>query len=205
MRPRKRVCLEDGLRLDLNRLVADGILVSGAVTCRTIFWQVVGSRELVGVAVITADLTDLAYARVRIRMRGLDQTIELIAHPRALGGSQWYFRCPVLGLMASVLWKPPGARTFCSRQAWGKQVAYHTQFVGPARRARIGRERIRSRLSGDHKDADNWLLPPPKPKLMRSTTYEREIERYSRYEEVALKNTIAGWERLNAALAAKRR
>jgi len=56
-RPRKRVCLEDGLKLDLNQLIRDGIVVSGALTSRTIFWQVARSRETVGVAVITADLT----------------------------------------------------------------------------------------------------------------------------------------------------
>jgi hypothetical protein len=81
-RLRKRVCLEDGLRLDLNQLIRDGIIVPGAVTGRTTFWQVVGSCELVDVAVVTADLTDLACLQVRIRMRGLDQTIDLIAQRR---------------------------------------------------------------------------------------------------------------------------
>jgi hypothetical protein len=204
-RPRERVCLEDGLRLDLNQLLRDGIVAPGVVTSpRTTFWQVAGSRELVGVAVITADLTDLACPRVRIRMRGLDQTIELIAQERPLGGVQWYCRCPRLGIKASVLWKPPGARTFCSRQAWGKEVAYHTQFVGRTRRARIGRERTRSRLGSNHNPVD-WPLPPPKPKWMRWATYERKIERYNRYEQVVLKDTMAAGMRLSATLAAKRR
>jgi len=52
-RLRKRVCLEEGLRLDLNQLIRDGTVVSGAVTSQTIFLQVAGSREQVGVAVIT--------------------------------------------------------------------------------------------------------------------------------------------------------
>jgi hypothetical protein len=113
-----RVCLEDGLKLDLNQLVRDGIVVPGVVTApRTTFWQVAGSRDVVGVAVITANLTDLACPRFRIRMRGLDQTIDLIAQQRQFGGVQWYFQCPVLGLRASVLWKPPGAKKFCSRQS----------------------------------------------------------------------------------------
>jgi hypothetical protein len=50
-----RVCLEDGLKLDLNQLVRDGIVVPGVVTApRTTFWQVAGSRDVVAVAVITA-------------------------------------------------------------------------------------------------------------------------------------------------------
>ena len=100
-RPRKRVCLEDGLKLDLNQLIRDGIVVSGALTSRTIFWQVAGSRETVGVAVITADLT--VCPRIRVRMRGLDQTIDLIPQRRHLGGQQWYFRCPALNRRVSVL------------------------------------------------------------------------------------------------------
>jgi hypothetical protein len=202
-RPRKRVCLEDGRRLDLNRLSRDGILISGAVTSRTTFWQAAGSRGLVGVAVITADLTDLACPRVRIRMRGLDQTIELIAQQRHFGGLQWYFRCPVLGLCASVLWKPPGAIRFCSREVWGEQVAYHTQFAGQTGRARIGKERTRSRLGNDHKYPVDWRLPPLKPKWMRWSTFERRLERYNRYEEVLLRDKAAACAKLSAKLGSK--
>jgi hypothetical protein len=202
-RARKRVCLEDGLRLDLNQLIRERVVVSGGVTSRTTCWQVVGSRKLMGVAVITADLTDLACPRVRIRMRGLDQTIELIAQERPFGGCQWYFRCPVLGLCASVLWKPPGAIRFCSREAWGEQVAYHTQFVGQVRRARIGKERTRSRLGSDQKNPVDRYLPPQKPKWMRWSTFERRLERYNRYEEVLLRDRAAACAKLSAKLGSK--
>jgi hypothetical protein len=199
-RPRKRVCLEDGFKLDLNRLVREHIVVSEAVTSRTIFWQ--RSRDLVGVAVITADLTNWACPIVRIRMRNLDQTIDLIAQRRHLGGFQLYFRCCILGLRSSVLWMPPGATRFCSRQAWGKEIAYRTQFVGRTERARIGRERARSRLGGD-KDADNRLLPPSKPKWMRWQTYERHIDRYSRCDAVVLKDDAVCTAKFSAQLSAK--
>ena len=180
-RPRKRVCLEDGLRLDLNQLIRDGTVISGAVTSRTVCWQVAGSRELVCVAVITADLRN-GCPRVRIRMRGLDQTIDLIPQRRRFGGQQWYFRCPVLGLRASVFWKPPGAGRFCSRQAWGKQVAYRTQFLGRAGRAQAGKDRMRSQVDRDHRHPFDWHSPPPKPKWMRWPTYQRHVGRYIGYE-----------------------
>jgi len=203
-RPRMRVCLEDGLKLDLNQLVRDGIVVPGVVTApRTTFWQVAGSRDVVAVAVITANLTDLACPRFRIRMRGLDQTIDLIPQRRRFGGVQWYFQCPVLGLRASVLWKPPGAKRFCSRQSWGKQVAYRTQFVGQAKRAQIGTGRTRSRLGSDQKHPVDWQLLPPKPKWMRWPTYESHIERYRGYEEVRLKAKAVCIARLSGKLAAK--
>ena len=202
-RPRKRVCLQDGLKLDLNRLIRDGTVKIGAATSRTIFWQVAGSREVVRVAVITADLTNFASARIWVLMRGLDQKIELIAQPRSFGGRQWYFLCPVWRLPASVLWKPPGATKFRSRQAWGKEVAYHTQFVGREGRARIGKQRTRSRLGSDDKDS-NWHLPPPaKPKWMRWPTYERHLNKYLDYEQTVLKVYAAWAVKLSAMLAAK--
>jgi hypothetical protein len=144
-RLRKRLCLEDGLQLDLNRLVHRGTVVSGAVTTRAVCWQRAGSG-LVAVAGITADLTVPACPHVKVSMRGLDQAIDLIAQRRNFGGVQWYFKCPVLGIRASVLWKPPGAERFCSRQAWGEKVGYRTQFCGKANRAQIGKERIRALL-----------------------------------------------------------
>jgi hypothetical protein len=202
-RPRKRVCLEEGLRLDLNQLIRDGSVNFGVVTTRTSFWLGARSGDLVGVAVITADLTDLTFPLIRILMRGLDQKIELIAQPRPFGGHQFYFRCPVIGLPASVLWKPPGATKFCSRQGWGKEVAYYTQFVGREGRARIGSERTRSRLGSDDKNS-NWHSPPPaKPKWMRWATYERYLNKYLDYEQTVLKVNAAWVVKLSAMLDAK--
>ena len=175
-RPRKRVCLEDGLRLDLNQLIRDGTVISGAVTSRTVCWQVAGSRELVCVAVITADLRN-GCPRVRIRMRGLDQTIDLIPQRRRFGGQQWSFRCPVLGLRASVFWKPPGAGRVCSRQAWGKQVAYRTQFLGRAGRAQAGKDRME--LAATTQTSVRLAFTAAKTKVeSRWPTYQRHVGRY---------------------------
>ena len=124
-------------------------------------------------------------------MLSLDQTVDLIAQKRNFGGLQWYFLCPALGVVASVLWKPPGAKRFCSREAWGKEVAYKTQFVGASRRAQIGKERIRDRLGSDNKCPTDWYLPL-KPELMRTTTYQRHLGKYLRYEETLLKEK-ADW------------
>jgi hypothetical protein len=195
-RLRKRDPLEGGLKLDLNRLIRRGIAVSGAVTSRNVCWEIAGSSKLVAVAKVTADLTDWACPRLRIQMGNLDQTIELIAQRRRFGGVQWYFKCPVLGVRASVLWKPD-AEGFCSRQALGEKFAYKTQFCGKAKRARIGKERIESLLSNEQ--AIDWQSLPLKPKWMRWATYDRAIERYSAYEQVLLN----GMEVLNARLSAK--
>jgi hypothetical protein len=152
--------------------------------------------------VIRADLTDFSSARIRILMRGMDQWVDLVAQPRPFGGHQFYFRCPVLGSPVSVLWKPPGATRFCSRQAWGKEVAYRTQFVGPEERARIGKQRTRSRMGSDDTDS-NWNSPPPaKPKWMRWASYARLFDRYLDYEQTVLKVNAAWVAKLRAMLDA---
>ena len=68
------------------------------------------------------------------------QLIALEACERHFGGWQWYFVCPRTGLKASVLWMPPGARSFASRKRWGRQVAYHSQFLSEIDRAHRGKE-----------------------------------------------------------------
>ena len=71
---------------------------------------------------------------------------------------------------------PPGANRFCSRQAWGKQVAYSTQLESKFDRAITAREKVKSRLIGEL-DPREWELPP-KPRWMRWHTYERLAEKY---------------------------
>jgi hypothetical protein len=71
---------------------------------------------------------------------------------------------------------PPGADRFYSRQAWGKQVAYSTQFESKFDRAISARQKVKSRLIADL-DPRDWELPP-KPKWMRWDTYERLAEKY---------------------------
>jgi hypothetical protein len=91
--------------------------------------------------------------------------------------------CPAMNRPVSVLWKPPGATSFSSRQTWGRQVAYHSQFLAPTDRIWNAKAKINRRLceSGGY-DPDDWDFPP-KPKWMRSRTYERYEERFDSQEE----------------------
>ena len=119
---------------------------------------------------------------LRIQIGSLDQRIMLVPRPRHFGGHQWYFVCPVMNRYASVVWMPPGATRFCSRQTWRRQVAYGSQFETPVDRAHRGQAKIRSRLIGDC-DPDEWDLPR-KPKWMRWQTYKRHVAKFDRYEEL---------------------
>ena len=177
---RYRACLQDGLKLDLNHLARKGFIKFGAnIGARGISWRDSHRGDIAG-GVITADMTDPSHAWFRIAIGRFAQQITLVSRPRHFGGLQFFFVCPATGRLATVLWRPPGASKFCSRQAWGSQVAYRSQFLDRDNRAHAGKERIKARLIGDLDPAD-WELPP-KPKWMRWATYNRYIERFDDYE-----------------------
>ena len=107
---------------------------------------------------------------LRVTVGEAEQTIWLTCRKRHFGGVQWYFACPKTNRLCSVLWRPPGAAYFASRQAW--RVAYVSQF-----RSRQGRlihraMQLRCNLGGPGWEA---LLgdDPPKPKWMRWHTFDR--------------------------------
>jgi hypothetical protein len=81
------------------------------------------------------------------------------------------------------------ALRFCSRQSWGRQVAYQSQFYDPTNSAHAGKARIKSRLIDD-RDPDEWDFPP-KPKWMRWATYNRYSDKHERYDEVLDQGLIA--------------
>jgi hypothetical protein len=125
-----------------------------------------------------------------LRLEGdFNERFTLVTRPRHFGGRQWYFMCPAMNRPVSVLWRPPGARQFWSRRAWGRQVAYASQFRDPDNRAHLGKARIKARLIADL-DPDEWDLPP-KPKWMRWSTYNRQVERYDAYEDILDRGTFA--------------
>jgi hypothetical protein len=188
-KPRQRACLEAGLKLDLNRLMRQGCVKPGLYTA----WQSVWTNSYTGEETARANMIAYMFhehdSRLRIQMGGMEQTIFLVPKPRGFGGKQWYFVCPVMNRYCSVVWMPPGASRFCSRQAWGtRQVAYSSQFLDPDNRAHRGKAKIKARLIADL-DPDEWELPP-KPKWMRWRTYNRYVDRFDRYEAI-LENGVA--------------
>lgn len=170
-RARSRVALESGLRLDLNKLIADGH-VCKATPCRrsAIVIKHVRSGKLIASGWVMADLTNPQAGWLRISLETLDQRIELASIPRHLGGRHWYFVCPVTGKRAIVLWMPPGSDRFASRHAWPGQVAYQSQFETKRDRAIRAAYKIRERIGGA--DSGYMYSPfPEKPKWMRWSTF----------------------------------
>jgi hypothetical protein len=191
-RPRQRACLQDGLGLNLNRLARRGFIRPGAATGPLgIKWTNSYFEEEVASGVITADMRGSHEGWFRIKIGQLNQRITLVSCPRRFGGRQWYFICPYVNRRVSVLWKPPGARSFASRQAWGRQVAYSSQFQTATDRAHQGKAKVNARLcSIGGFDPDEWDLPP-KPKWMRWRTYNRAVEKFDHYEAILDAGTFA--------------
>src|SRR4051794_5334321 len=108
-RPRERVCLQDGLKLDLNRLARNGLINFGRnIGSRGIRWTHSYWGEIAS-GTISADTSGRQEGWLRIQLGSVDQWIILVPRTRHFGGRQWYFVCPVRNRLASVIWKPPGA------------------------------------------------------------------------------------------------
>lgn len=181
-RPRRRVCLQEGLHLDLNQLARGGFIRRGARTDqRAIQWTNPHWGKIAS-GFVSADMSGPLEGWLYLRIGNFTQVITIEGQPRRFGGRQWYFICPVTKRPVSVVWKPDGAEQFCSRQAWGSQVAYMSQFGSLVDRAHLGKARVKARLLGT---TDPELLDlPPKPKFMRRDTYNRHEERYNSYQIV---------------------
>lgn len=184
-RPPSRCQLENGIKLDLNRLAQRGFIQPGAATGPVgIAWNSDYWGEI-ATGTLTSDMSGANEGWFRIRIDDdLDQRILLVARPRHFGGRQWYFICPYMNRRVSVLWRPNGAQYFACRQRWGRSVAYASQCCDSDSRAHRGQAKIRGKLcSLGGFDPEQWDFPP-KPKGMRWRTYQRLEERFDRYEAI---------------------
>jgi hypothetical protein len=174
------VCLQQGLKLDMNLLARRGFIVPGSTTGPHAIRWMNSNGEVGASGWISADMRSDIEGMLHIQIGELDQAITMVPLPRYYGGRQWFFVCPVMNCRASVLWLPRGAQHFASRHAWPGQVAYSSQFMTAMDRAYLGKEKIKQRLIGDL-DPEEWDLPP-KPRWMRWKTYHQLVERFERYE-----------------------
>ena len=186
-RPLRRVPLELGLDLNINRLLSDGIIEPGqAGQFKDVEW-LDAAGDVKADARISADMTmnatagnAIRYGTMRIVAKWINQTIQIVGCPRHFGGLQWYFVCPRENRNVSVLWSPPGKRFFAGRKSWGNQVAYLSQFYAPGQRAHYMVNKLCDRHWRAWKPYGTWELPP-KPKWMRWKTYERLMRNAESY------------------------
>jgi hypothetical protein len=101
-RPRQRVRLQDGLKLDLNRLIRQGLVRPGErIGPYLIRWTYTYTGEEIASALITAKMENQYEGELRIKIGSFDQTIFLVPRARHFGGHQWYFICPVMNRCCS--------------------------------------------------------------------------------------------------------
>jgi hypothetical protein len=175
-RPRKRNRLEDGIKLDLNKLRVQATSQSEP-TQQVIYCNPRYSADARRFGLLVWRFSSATRGSMRLLLDSLDQSIDLVALPRHFGGQQLYFLCPVTGRRASVLWLPPGESCFASRQAWGNQFAYASQFQTRTYRARSVAHEVSCRLSDKDYSPIYHVSPPPKPRYMHQGTYEKLLMR----------------------------
>jgi hypothetical protein len=175
-RPRERIPLEDGLKIDLNKIHVQAIS-QGETTQQVICWDPRYSGDARTIGLLIFRLASATRGSLRLLLRSLDQSIDLVAAPRHFGGVQWYFICPMTGRRASVLWMPAGESCFASRRAWGSQFAYASQFESAIYRAQSRAHEVSCRLSGNIYSEIYHVSPPKKPRYMHRNTYEKLLKR----------------------------
>ena len=90
-RSRVRVCLQDGLRLDLNRLARKGFIKLGTnigargIVWTNSYWGEV-ARGIIGI--ISADMTDPHGSWLEVQIGETTQRITLVSKSRHFGGRQ---------------------------------------------------------------------------------------------------------------------
>src|SRR6476620_2663079 len=127
-RSRQRICLQEGLKLDINLLARRGLIMPGSASGPHAIRWVNSDGEVMAKGWISADMRGDTEGSLHIQIGEVEQTITLATLPRHYGGRQWFFVCPVTNRRASVLWLPSGEQQFASGKAWPGKVAYSSQF-----------------------------------------------------------------------------
>jgi len=174
-----RPVAEDALKLDLARLMAEGVLRANQRTRGQFRWtsDLGRGRELE--LCFEADLTDPTDSWLRL---GSDpwtsgsakqfEVVRVVTTSPNYGGWRYWFVCPIVGRRARVLYRPIGTSVFASRVGWG--LPYRSQRQTRTDRLIDKSQAIRRRVGSDAKN----LLELPvlfKPKGMHETTYRRLV------------------------------
>jgi hypothetical protein len=173
----RRSSTDDYIGLDVRRLKRRGCLQAG--WSGNWQWSQGGER----VAWISIEASD-GHITLRFRTRDRGGEWQDRNHPVALewapcrfGGNRAWFRCPVCGRRAAILY---GANVFACRDCL--HLAYQSQREAPHYRALHKAQAIHEKLGG------TGIIDDPvfKPKGMHWRTYNRQMERLREVESRAV-------------------
>jgi hypothetical protein len=162
-----RPIVENGLALDINRLIRQRCIVAGP-PCRYIdvgqqrrFDRLRGfSREPRG-SLGAASLFGERHAR------GLPGAARDVA--AIMAARRWWWICPQSGRRVTKLHLPPGAAVFAARRAY--RLQYRNQRITALDRSHDRLRRLYRKLGEDYHEFGQ--PPPRRPKGMHLRTYER--------------------------------
>lgn len=193
---------DDGLTLDLGKLMRDGLVPKNASRAGSLIWTNTRTQQQVASLGYSAWIHDeegslrLQYTTTLSsgEKRRSDYTINLESTPQPFGGQRWWFLCPRTNRRCTKLHLPPGAFTFASRQS--HRLAYRSQRETPYNRALSRAFKLRDRLGS--KDGIGDYIP--KPKGMRWATFQRQIAEVEAAEEIVDANLWLLIKRLGGAI-----
>lgn len=151
--------VEDCLRMSVSRCVELRLLQPGAYATGLLRWKWRHPERVLGILKIEADMRDPTAACMRLQhaIGGPESVgvVDLVATHPHLGGSRWWFVCPVTGRRTRFLYLPPGGRVFASRD--GHRLGYRIQRESPEDRLLRTAQALDAKLGG----SGNLLIGPP--------------------------------------------
>jgi hypothetical protein len=185
-RSAQKATFDEGLHLDLDKLIRDGLVRPDSQCSGSLIWRVVETGRQTAPVSYTARLdVDTGTGELNVTYRvtdwrgdrhDIDEHVPLEGVAQRYGGRRWYFLCPVTGRRCRKLYLLPGGRRFAARQAW--RACYRSQQKVPYERAIGQAQKLRRRLGASLCIGDEV----PKPSGMHWHTFDRHLDRLERYE-----------------------
>lgn len=180
-----RPVVEEGLTLDLCRLIRQGNIIPGSWVLGSLNWRNVDTGEHSASIGYEANLMHPDDAWMRLKYTRNDKpenyTVRLTTTRPNFGGVRWWFICPARNIRTAKLYLASGGDWFASRQAYG--MAYRSQNECREDRQANRAHNLRRKLGG----VAGFDRPfPEKPKGMHWKTYKCICDEIDHLEYVSM-------------------
>ena len=179
-----RPVVENGLTLDLCRLIRQRYISPGKWVSGTLQWSNVHTGEPTASIGYEANMADPDNAWIRLHYKRNDTPedykVRLATTCPNYGGKRQWFVCPARGIRTAKLYLA-GGDWFACRQAYG--MAYRSQNECIEDRMATRAHRLRRKLNGE----PGFEMPfPDKPKGMHWKTYNKLCDEIDYLEDTSM-------------------